>query len=47
MLHNISDHYPIYVTVSKARLKRDIKQRFFRVTNNVDIIAFPEIYEKL
>jgi len=30
MLHNISDHYPIYLTVSKARLKRDVKQRYFK-----------------
>ena len=40
MLHVISDHYPIYLTVSKARLKRDVKQRFFRDTSNVNIIAF-------
>ena len=40
MLHDISDHYPIYLTVSKARLKRDVKQRYFRDKKNVDIIAF-------
>jgi len=40
MLHDISDHYPAYLTVSKARLNRDIKPRFFRDTRNVDIIAF-------
>ena len=40
MLHDISDHYPIYLTVSKARLKRDAKQRYFRDTSNVNIIAF-------
>ena len=40
MLHHISDHYPIYWTVSKARLKRDVKQRYFRDTSNVNIIAF-------
>ena len=40
MLHDISDHYPIYLTVSKARLKRDVKQRYFRDTSNVNIIAF-------
>ena len=40
MLHDISDHYPIYLTVSKARLKRDVKQRYFRDTRNVNIIAF-------
>jgi len=28
MLHDISDHYPIYLTVSKAQLKRDVKQIF-------------------
>jgi len=39
MLHDISDHYTIYLTVSKARLKRDVKQRFFRDTSNVDVIA--------
>ena len=30
---------PIYLTVSKTRLKRDIKQKFFRDTRNVEIIA--------
>jgi len=40
MLHDLSHHYPIYLPVSKARLKRDIKQRFFRDTRNVDITAF-------
>ena len=40
MLYDISDHYPIYLTVSKARLKRDVKQRYFRDTCNVNIIAF-------
>jgi len=40
VLHDISDHYPIYLTVSKARLKRDVKQRYFKDTSNVNIIAF-------
>jgi len=40
MLHDISDHYPIYLTVSKAQLKRDVKQRYFRDSSNVNIIAF-------
>jgi len=40
MLHNICDHYPNYFTVGKARLKRNIKQRFLRDTRNVDIFAF-------
>ena len=40
MLHDISDHYPIYLTVSKAQIKRDVKQRSFRDTSNVNIIAF-------
>ena len=40
MLHDIGDHYPIYLTVSKARFKRDVKQRFFRDTSNLDIITF-------
>jgi len=39
MLHDISDHYPIYLTVSKVRLKRDVKKRYFRDTKNVNIIA--------
>jgi len=39
MLHDISDHYPIYLTVSKVRWKRDINQRIFRNTSNVNIIA--------
>jgi len=48
MLHNISDHYPIYLTVSKARLKRDVKQRYFRDTSNVNIIAFDrDLHETL
>jgi len=48
MLHDISDHYPIYVTVSKARLKRDVKQRFVRDTSNVDIITFDrDLHETL
>jgi len=48
MLHDISDHYPIYLTVSKARLKRDVKQRFFRDTSNVNIIAFDrDLHESL
>jgi len=29
-----------FLTLSKVRLKRDIKQRFFRDTRNVDIVAF-------
>jgi len=40
MLHVISDQYPIYLTVSKARLKWGIEQRFFRDTRIVDITAF-------
>ena len=40
MLHDISDHYPIYLTVCKARLQRDVKQRYFRDTRNVNIFAF-------
>ena len=40
MLHDISDHYPIYLTVSKAGLKRDVRQRYFRDTSNVNIIDF-------
>ena len=48
MLHDISDHYPIYLTVSKARLKRDVKQRYFRDTSNVNIIAFDrDLHETL
>jgi len=48
MLHDISDHYPAYLTVSKARLNRDIKPRFFRDTRNVDIIAFDrDLHETL
>jgi len=48
MLHDISDHYPIYLTVGKARLKRDVKQRLFRDTRNVDIIAFDrDLHETL
>jgi len=48
MLHNISDHYPIYLTVTKARLKRNVKQRFFRDTSNVDVIAFDrDLHETL
>jgi len=48
MLHDISDHYPIYLTVSKARLKRDVKQGFFRDTSNVDAIAFDrDLHETL
>jgi len=48
MLHDISDHYPIHLTVSKARLKRDVKQRFFRDTSNVDVIAFDrDLHETL
>jgi len=39
MLHDISDHYTIHLAVSKAQLK-DVKQRFFRDTSNVDIITF-------
>jgi len=46
MLHVISDHYPIYLIVSKARLKRDVRQRFFRDTSNVDIILLTEISTK-
>jgi len=34
--------------VSKARLKRDVKQTFFRDTSNVDIIAFDcDLHETL
>jgi len=40
MLHDINDHYPKYSTVSKARLKRDIKQSFFRDSRNDDTIVF-------
>ena len=40
VLHDISDHCPIYMTVSKARLKRDVKQKYFRDTSNVNITAF-------
>jgi len=48
MLHDISDHHPIHLTVSKARLKRDVKQRFFRDTSNVDVIAFDrDLHETL
>ena len=48
MLHDISDHYPFYLTVSKARLKRDVKQRFFRDTRNVDVITFDrDLHETL
>jgi len=48
MLHNISDHYPIYLTVSKARLKRGVKQRYFRDTSNDNIIAFDrDLHETL
>jgi len=36
----ISAHYTICLTVSKDRLKGDVKQRFFGDTRNVDIIAF-------
>jgi len=42
------DHYPIYLTVSKACLKRDIKQRFLRDTKNVDVITFDrDLHETL
>ena len=48
MLHDISDHYPIYLTVSKVRLKRDVKQRYFRDTSNVITIAFDrDLHETL
>jgi len=48
MLHDISYHYPIYLTVSKARLKRDVKQRYFRDTSNVNIIALDrDLHETL
>jgi len=48
MLHDISDRYPIYLIVSKARVKRNIKQRFFRDTRNADIIAFDrDLHETL
>jgi len=48
MLHDISGHYPVYLTVSKARLKRGVKQRFFRDTSNVDGIAFDrDLHETL
>jgi len=48
MLHDISDHYPIYLIVSKAQLKRDVKQRYFRDTSNVNIIAFDrDLHETL
>jgi len=48
MLHDISDHYPIYLTVSKARLKKDVKQRLFRGTSSVNIIAFDrDLHETL
>jgi len=48
MVHDISDHYPIYLIVSKARLKRDVKQRYFRDTSNVNIIAFDhDLHETL
>jgi len=40
MLHDISVRCPIHLIVSKTRLKKDINQRFFRDTRNVDIIAF-------
>jgi len=36
------------LTVSKARLKTDVKQRFFRATGNVDVIAFDrDLHETL
>jgi len=48
MLHDISDYYPIYLTVSKAQLKRDVKQRCFRDTSNVNIISFDcDLHETL
>jgi len=48
MLHDISDHYPISLTVSKARLKRDVKERCFRDTSNVNIISFDrDLHETL
>jgi len=48
MLHDISDHYPNCLTVSKARLKRDVKQRYFRDASNVNIIAFDrDLHETL
>ena len=48
MLHDISDDYPIYLTVTKAQSKRDVKQKIFRDTSNVDIIAFDRnLYETL
>ena len=48
MLRDISDHYPIYLTVSKARLKSDVKQRYFRDASNVNIIAFDrDLHETL
>jgi len=40
MLRDISDHYPIYLTVSKTRIKRDIQKRFLIQTHNIDTIAF-------
>jgi len=48
MLHDISDHYPNCLTVSKSRLKRDVKQRYFRDASNVNIIAFDrDLHETL
>jgi len=32
------DQYSIYLTVTKAGLKRDMKQRFFRGSHSVDTI---------
>jgi len=36
-----------HLTVSKARLKRDVKQRYFRDTSNVNIIVFDRDLHKL
>ena len=47
MLHDISDHYPLYLTVSKARLNRDVKQKIFRDTSNVISLLLIAICTKL
>jgi len=48
MLYDISDNYPIYLTVSKARSKRDVKQNVFRDTSNVDVVPFDfDLHETL
>jgi len=38
-LHGIGDRYPIYSTVTKTGIKRDVNLKIFKDTSDVDTIT--------